>query len=331
MTPAVARSVLAPGMTARLPESATAPAYAMSDPDSGTDASVHRCGYVAIVGRPNVGKSTLLNRLIGQKLSITSRRPQTTQHRILGVLSRGQAQLIFLDSPGYQTRSGGALNRVLNRTAQQVAQDADLVIMVCDGSGWTAADEAVARVLPSDRPVFLVVNKVDAVRDKARLMALVQQASAVRSFDEVIPLSARTGRQVDLLVDLCVPRLPQGEAIFAEDDITDRSERFHAAELIREKLFRMLGDELPYSSTVVIDKYEELPKLRRVFATVLVERDAQKAIVLGKGGERIKRVATEARLDLERLLDTKVYLELFVKVRSGWADDEQSLRAYGYE
>jgi GTP-binding protein Era len=290
-----------------------------------------RCGYVAIVGRPNVGKSTLLNRLIGQKLSITSRRPQTTRHRILGVLTRPDAQLVFLDSPGYQTRAAGAMNRVLNRTAQQVAQDADLVIMVCDANGWTPADEAVAKVLPIDRPVLLVVNKLDSVRDKARLLPLVEQATRVRQFDEVVPLSARTGRQVDLLVDLCVPRLAQGEAIFEADDITDRGERFHAAEMIREKLFRMLGDELPYESTVVIERYDELPKLRRIYATVLVERDAQKAIVLGKGGERIKRVATEARLDLEKLLATKVYLELFVKVRSGWADDEQSLRAYGYE
>lgn len=292
---------------------------------------VFRCGHVAIVGRPNVGKSTLLNRLVGQKLSITSRRPQTTRHRILGVLTRPDAQLLFLDSPGFQTRSGGALNRVLNRTARQVAEDADVVVMVCDAGGWTRADEELAKMLPANRPVLLAVNKVDTVRDKAKLLPLVQQASQARAFDEVVPVSARTGRQVELLVELCAARLPEAPAMFGEDDLTDRGERFLAAELIREKLFRLLGDELPYASTVVIEKFEELPRLRRIFATVLVERDAQKAIVLGSGGERIKRIATESRLDLEKLLGTRVYLELYVKVRSGWADDEQSLRAYGYE
>ncbi len=292
---------------------------------------VFRCGHVAIVGRPNVGKSTLLNRLVGQKLSITSRRPQTTRHRILGVLTRPDAQLLFLDSPGFQTRSGGALNRVLNRTARQVAEDADVVVMVCDAAGWTRADEELAKILPTDRPVLLAVNKVDTVRDKAKLLPLVQLASQARAFDEVVPVSARTGRQVELLVGLCAARLPEAPAMFGEDDLTDRGERFLAAELIREKLFRLLGDELPYSSTVVVEKFEELPRLRRIFATVLVERDAQKAIVLGSGGERIKRIATESRLDLEKLLGARVYLELYVKVRSGWADDEQSLRAYGYE
>lgn len=290
-----------------------------------------RCGYVAIVGRPNVGKSTLLNRLLGQKLSITSKRPQTTRHRILGVLTRPDAQLLFFDSPGYQTRSGGALNRVLNRTARQVAEDADVIVMVCDGAGWTAADEQLARWLPAGRPVLLAVNKVDAVADKARLLSLVEKATKVRAFDEVVPISARTGRQVDLLVDLCAARLPEGEAMFGEDELTDRGERFQAAELIREKMFRLLGDELPYQSTVVVERFEELPRLRRIHATVLVERDAQKAIVLGTGGERLKRIATEARQDLERMLGVKVYLEVFVKVRSGWADSEQSLRAYGYE
>jgi len=290
-----------------------------------------RCGTVAIVGRPNVGKSTLLTRLVGQKLSITSKRPQTTRHRILGVVTRPDAQFLFLDTPGYQTRSGGALNRVLNRTAQQVAADADVVVLVCDAAGWSRLDAEIARLLPRDRPVLLAINKADAVADRARLLPMVEQASAVRVFDEVVPISARTGWQVPLLLDLCAARLPEGDAIYGEDELTDRGERFHAAELIREKLFRLLGDELPYESTVVIERYEELPRLRRVFATVLVDRDAQKAIVLGAGGERIKRIATEARQDLERLLGVKVYLEVFVKARSGWADDEQGLRAYGYE
>ena len=291
-----------------------------------------RCGHVAIVGRANVGKSTLLNRLVGQKLSITSDRPQTTRHRIVGVVTRPDAQLLFLDSPGYQTRAGGALlDRVLNRTALQVAEDADVVVMLCDGRAWTAADEQIARLLPTDRPVLLAVNKTDAVADKGRLMALVDRARRCRDFAEVVPISARTGRQVELLLELCAARLPQGPAQYAADALTDRSERFLAAELIREKLFRQLGDELPYASTVEIERFDDSPKLRRIHAAILVDRESQKPIVLGAGGQRIKRIATEARIDLEKLLGSKVYLELFVKVKSGWAGSEQSLRAYGYE
>ena len=291
----------------------------------------HRCGYVAIVGRPNVGKSTLLNRLIGQKLSITSKKAQTTRHRILGVLSRPDAQLLFIDSPGYQTRSMGALNRVLNRTAQQVAADADVVVMVCDASGWTAGDKTMAALLPAGRPLFLAVNKIDSVADKARVGKLIAQATADRDFDEVIPISAQTGHQVELLADLCAKRLPAGDSMLEGDALTDRSERFLGTELIREKLFRLLGDELPYESTVVIEKFEELPNLRRVFATIIVAREVHKPMILGAGGERIKRIASEARVDLEKMFGTKVYLELFVKVRGGWADNETSLRAYGYE
>ena len=305
------------------------PAAGAADP---SDASPeHRCGYVAIVGRPNVGKSTLLNRIVGQKLAITADRPQTTRHRIMGVHTLADAQLLFLDSPGYQTRSGGALNRVLNRTARQVAADADVVVQVCDGHGWTAADTRFAKLLPADRPVLLAINKTDAARDRARLMRLVETAREVRDFDEYVPISARSGYQVDLLVGLCAKRLPPGPRAYGDDELTDRSERFLAGELIREKLFRLLGDELPYESTVLIEQYEVLPNLRRVSAVVLVDRDSQKGIVLGKGGERIKRIASEARVDLERLVDAKVFLEVFVKVRSGWADTEQSLRAYGYE
>jgi GTP-binding protein Era len=292
---------------------------------------VYRSGHVAIVGRPNVGKSTLLNRAVGQKLSITSDRPQTTRHRIAGIVTRPDAQLVFIDSPGYQTRAGGALNRVLNRTAVQVAEDADVVVMVCDARGWTPADERLAGLLPTDRPVLLALNKVDAVSDKARLLELVTKATACRAFDEVVPLSARTGRQVPLLLDLCAARLPEGPPLHDPDSLTDRSERFLAAELIREKLFRRLGDEVPYDSTVEIERFEELPRLRRIHAAVLVEREGQKPIILGAGGERIKKIASEARQDLEKLFGTKVYLELFVKVKSGWAATEQSLRAYGYE
>jgi GTP-binding protein Era len=300
----------------------------MSEPDR---PGTFRSGHIAIVGRPNVGKSTLLNRMVGQKLSITSDRPQTTRHRIAGIVTRPDAQLVFIDSPGYQTRSGGALNRVLNRTAVQVAEDADVIVLVCDGRAWTDADARLAKLLPKNRPVLLAVNKVDAVADKSKLIRLVEQATACRAFDEVVPISARTGRQVPLLLDLCAARLPEGPPMYDPDSLTDRSERFLASELIREKLFRRLGDEVPYDSTVEIEMYEELPKLRRIHAAVLVEREGQKPIVLGAGGERIKRIATEARQDLEKLFGCKVYLELFVKVKSGWAATEQSLRAYGYE
>lgn len=290
-----------------------------------------RCGHVAIVGRPNVGKSTLLNRLVGQKLSITSDRPQTTRHRIIGVVSRPSAQLLFLDSPGYQTRSTGPLNRVLNRTALQVADDADVVVMVCDARSWTAGDERIARRLPTTKPVLLAVNKIDLLADKARLLPLIARARQAREFDEVVPISARSGKQVELLLDLCAARLPEAPALYDSETLTDRSERFLCGELIREKLFRQLGDELPYTSTVEIERFEELPRLRRIHAAILIDREAHKPIVLGAGGERIKRIATEARIDLERLLGCKVYLELFVKVKSGWAGSEQSLRAYGYE
>lgn len=290
-----------------------------------------RCGTVALVGRPNVGKSTLLNRLVGQKLSITSDRPQTTRHRIVGVVHRPDAQLLFLDSPGYQTRVGGPMNRVLNRTSMQVAQDADVVVLVCDAREWTGTDTRIAQALPVDRPVLLAMNKIDLLKDKERLLPAIDRVRRVREFDEIVPLSARSGRQVDALLEACAKRLPEGPALYDADALTDRSERFLAAETIREKLFRQLGDELPYASTVEIERYEELPELRRIHAAIVVDRAAQRPIVIGAGGERIKRIATEARLDLERLFGTKVFLELFVKVKSGWAGSEQSLRSYGYE
>jgi GTP-binding protein Era len=290
-----------------------------------------RCGTVALVGRPNVGKSTLLNRLVGQKLSITSDRPQTTRHRIVGVVHRPEAQLLFLDSPGYQTRVGGPMNRVLNRTSMQVAQDADVVVLVCDARNWTATDARLAQSLPADRPVLLAMNKIDLVKDKDRLLPAIERARRARDFDDIVPVSARSGRQVDALVEACAKRLPEGPPAYDADALTDRSERFLAAETIREKLFRQLGDELPYESTVEIERFEELPALRRIHAAIVVARDAQRPIVIGARGERIKRIATEARLDLERLFGTKVFLELFVKVKSGWAGSEQSLRGYGYE
>ncbi len=289
------------------------------------------CGYVAIGGRPNVGKSTLMNRLVGQKLAITSDRPQTTRHRITGVVNRPGAQLLMLDTPGIQQREKNAMNRVLNKTARQVAQEADVVVMVADARRWSDEDRAIAAALPRKLPCLLALNKIDSVTDRQAVFVLAPIIQGEFSFDELVPISAKSGHQIDLLADLCAARLPTGPAWFDEQTLTDCSERFLASELIREKLFRHLGAELPYATTVMIEGFEQKGKLRRIQSTVLVERASQKGIVLGAGGARMKQMATEARMDLEKLFDGPVFLEVFVKVRSGWADNEQSLRAYGYE
>lgn len=308
--------------------SANLPEASGGDPDG---SSGHRCGYVAIVGRPNVGKSTLVNRLVGEKLSITSSKAQTTRHRIVGVVNRPGAQIMLLDTPGFQTRNKGALNRVLNRTASQAALEADVVVLVADAHGWTAGDDQALKLVPSGKPLVVALNKVDAVKDRTRVMALLAQLGTNPAIGAIVPISARNGRQVDALLDEAARRLPEGDALFDVDTYTDRSERFFAAEAIREKMFRLLGDEVPYQSTVVIEQFEELPGLRRIFAAIVLEREAQKPIVLGAGGERIKRIGSEARQDLERAFDCKVYLEVWVKIKSGWADNELRLRSYGYE
>jgi GTP-binding protein Era len=283
------------------------------------------------VGRPNVGKSTLVNRLVGEKLSITSSKAQTTRHRIVGVVNRPGAQIMLLDTPGFQTRNKGALNRVLNRTASQAALEADVVVLVADAHGWTAGDDQALRLVPAGKPLVVALNKVDAVKDRTRVMALLAQLGANPAIGAIVPISARNGRQVDALLDEAARRLPEGDALFDVDTYTDRSERFFAAEAIREKMFRLLGDEVPYQSTVVIEQFEELPGLRRIFAAIVLEREAQKLIVLGAGGERIKRIGSEARQDLERAFDCKVYLEVWVKIKSGWSDNELRLKSYGYE
>jgi GTPase len=304
------------------------PEHPVADPDGSNG---HRCGYVAIVGRPNVGKSTLVNRLVGEKLSITSSKAQTTRHRIVGVVNRPGAQIMLLDTPGFQTRNKGALNRVLNRTASQAALEADVVVLVADAHGWTAGDDQALKLVPADKPLVVALNKVDAVKDRTRVMALLAQLGANPAIGAIVPISARNGRQVDALLDEAARRLPEGDALFDVDTYTDRSERFFAAEAIREKMFRLLGDEVPYQSTVVIEQFEELPGLRRIFAAIVLEREAQKPIVLGAGGERIKRIGSEARQDLERAFDCKVYLEVWVKIKSGWSDNELRLKSYGYE
>jgi len=291
----------------------------------------HRCGHVAILGRPNVGKSTLVNRLVGEKLSITSAKAQTTRHRVVGVVTREDAQFLLLDTPGFQTRNKGALNRVLNRTASQAAQEADVVILVVDAHGWTPGDDQALRLVPPGRPVIVALNKTDAIGDRTRLLPLLEQVGKKHDFAAIVPISAKNGRQVEDLLREAAKHLPEAPPAYEADTFTDRSERFLAAEAIREKTFRLLGDELPYQSTVVIEQYEELPDLRRIFAAIVVERDAQRPIVLGAGGERIKRIASEARQDLERMLGIKVYLEVWVKVKSGWSDNEQRLRSYGYD
>jgi GTP-binding protein Era len=296
----------------------------MSKPD-------FRTGLVAIVGRPNVGKSTLLNALVGQKLSITADKPQTTRHRINGVLTTEQAQYIFVDTPGYQTRHKNALNRTLNRTVRGVLNDVDVVLLVIEPLRFGAEDQQVLELIPESVPLILVLNKLDTVKGRDKLLPFVAQLAQQRSFAAVVPVSASKGKHLQELLAEIKQHLPAGEPMFDPEDLTDRPVRFLATELIREKVFRLVGDELPYTSTVIIDKFEEGETLQRIFATVLVENDNQKAILIGAQGERMKRIASEARADLEKLLGSKVYLEVWVKVKSGWADTEASVRAYGYE
>ena len=302
----------------------------MTESNTAADQPFHT-GFVAIVGRPNVGKSTLLNRLIGQKISIVSRKAQTTRHRVTGVLTEGQSQYIFVDTPGFQTRHKNALNRAMNRTVTQVLSDVDLVLFVIESGRYGPADEQVVKLLPPDANVILVINKVDLLEDKGRLLPFMQKMSEVFPFAEIVPVSAEKGRNTDQLLKAAGPYLPEGDPIFDADDITDRSERFLAAEFLREKLFRQLGEELPYGMTVEIEKFEAEPGLRRIHAAIIVDRDAHKAMVIGKGGERLKRIASEARVELEKLFESKVFLEVWVKVKSGWADDERALKSLGYE
>ena len=290
-----------------------------------------RSGYIAIVGRPNVGKSTLLNRLVGEKISIVSRKAQTTRHRITGIVTSDDAQFVFVDTPGFQTKFSNALNRAMNRGVTQTLGDVDLVFFVIEAGRYDAKDQAVVRLLPKDRPVILVVNKVDQFKDRSALLPFLAQVAAEHDYVAVVPVSATKGRQTADLLAEARKHLPNEGLIFPEDDLTDKSERFLAAEYIREKVFRLLGEELPYATTVEIEKFEVEGKLRRIFAAIVVDRDSHKAIVIGKGGESLKRIASEARKDMERLFDGKVYLEVWVKVKSGWNDDERLLKSLGYE
>lgn len=307
----------------------------MNDTDTPSAAGPRHCGLIAIVGRPNVGKSTLLNALVGQKISITSAKAQTTRHRITGIRTVADTQFVFVDTPGFQTRHAAALNRTLNRTVQGVLADVDVVLFVVEAGRFGLDDAKVLSLIQSGarpgQPVFLVANKLDAVQRRAELAPWLKGMQDRHAFAEFVPLSAKKGTDVERLLQIVRPYVPEQPWLYEEDALTDRSERFLAAEIIREKLFRLTGDELPYTSTVVIDKFEEEGNLRRIAASIVVERDAHKGMVIGAGGERLKRIGSEARQELETLMDARVFLELFVKVRSGWAADEEHLRSYGYE
>ncbi|TAN30263.1 MAG: GTPase Era [Castellaniella sp.] len=290
-----------------------------------------RCGFVALVGRPNVGKSTLSNALVGAKLSIVSRKAQTTRHRIHGVLTRGSDQFVFVDTPGFQTRHGGAMNRMMNRVVTQALAEVDVVVHVVEAGKWSAADASVVALLPRHRPVVLAVNKVDEFQQKNELFPYVSRLMEQFPYAAVVPVSALRNIQLDALVDELAQRLPAGEHLFEDDTLTDRPVRFLAAELLREKIFRLVGDELPYACTVVIEQWEEDDAGVRIAACVVVERESHRPILLGVGGQHMKRIATEARQDMVKLLGKPVHLDVYIKVRKGWSDRESALRDLGYE
>lgn len=293
--------------------------------------SGYRTGYVSIVGRPNVGKSTLLNHLIRQKISITSRKAQTTRHRIHGILTDTQAQFIFVDTPGFQTRYRSQLNQVMNRVVMQSVQDVDVIVLVIEAGQFDRRDEAVLRRLPTDRPVILVINKIDLLQDKLQLLPFIQEMTNIFNFAAIVPVSALQDKQLSELIETIRRYLPENPPLFAEDEITDRSERFLAAELLREKVFRQIGEEIPYSVSVVVEQFTMEGHLRRIHACILVEKPSQKAIIIGKQGKKLKEMATQARKDMETLFGGKVYLEVWVKVKTGWADDVSALKSLGYE
>ncbi|MGR6872948.1 GTPase Era [Pseudomonas sp. HK3] len=291
-----------------------------------------KCGYIAIVGRPNVGKSTLLNRILGQKLSITSRKPQTTRHQILGMKTTGDVQAIYVDTPGlHEGYTEKALNRYINKVASNAIKDVDLVVFVVDRTKWTPEDEVVLqKIKGANVPCVLVINKVDHLADKSTLLPYLQEVSERMDFLEVVPVSAKLGNNVEALERSIAKYIPEGMHFYDRDQFTDRSVRFLAAELVREKIMRQLGDELPYSMTVEIEKFEDNGTLVTIHALILVEREGQKKILIGDKGERIKQIGTDARLDMEKMFDSKVMLNTWVKVKGGWADDERALKSLGY-
>jgi len=293
---------------------------------------VSRAGQIAVIGRPNVGKSTLLNRLVGEKISITSRKAQTTRLPLRGILTRGKTQFVFVDTPGYQTRHGGELNARLNASVRRTLDEVDVILFVWDATRLTAADRTVLALIPPQAKVIAVANKVDCIKsDEARaaLAGTIQALTKERSFAAVVPVSATRGTQTDALLSEIERHLPEGEALYDADALTDRSERVLAAEIIREKIFRLTGDEIPYRVAVLIEKFEQEGQLRRIFAAILVDKASQRPMLIGAGGERLKQIGSEARRDMERLFGGRLYLELFVKVKSGWAENTRVLRELG--
>ncbi len=290
-----------------------------------------RTGYIAIIGRPNVGKSTLLNKLLQQKISITSRKAQTTRFRINGILTNQQTQFIFVDTPGFQTQYTNRLNAAMNRVVTQSMQDVDVILFVIEAMQFDQRDVAALRILPENVPVILVINKIDKLADKNRLLPFLDDMARAFKFAAMIPVSAMHKIQLPELLNTIRSHLPVNQPLYDKDEITDRSERFIVGEFIREKLFRLIGDEIPYSTSVVVDQFKLEDHLHKIYATILVEKPNQKAIIIGKKGEKLKQIASEARKDMELLLGEKVYLEVWVKVKSGWADNDSVLRSLGYE
>ena len=307
-----------------------------ANPIKKIDIDGQRCGLIAIVGKPNVGKSTLLNALVGQKISITSRKAQTTRHRITGIRTLEKNQFVFVDTPGFQTRHATALNKSLNKTVMGAIGDVDLILFVVEAGNFTLADAKVLSLFKPDIPTLLIANKLDMVPRRAEVAPWLKTMQERHPFAEFVPMSAKNKADIERLFGICALYMPEQAWWYSEDELTDRSERFLASETVREKLFRFTGDELPYTSTVVIDKFEEEKskthkRMLRIAATIIVERDSHKAMVIGDKGERLKRIGTEARQELEKLMDAKVFIEVWVKVRSGWADDEARVRSFGYE
>jgi GTP-binding protein Era len=289
-----------------------------------------RCGYVAIIGRPNVGKSTLLNHLVGEKVSITSKKAQTTRHRVTGILTVVGAQFVFVDTPGFQTKHRSRLNERMNRSVTQSLGDVDVVVVVLESGRTTAADRTVIGLLPPGARVVAALNKIDRLDTRDALLPQMAELAPLYPFAAIVPVSAEKEHGLDALRDTLRELLPEGAAMFDADEITDRDERFLAAEFIREKIFRLLGEEIPYAATVAIDQFVHEGQMRRIHATVYVDRENQKAILLGAGGAQMKEIATKARADMERLFGGPVFLEVWVRVKRGWADDDKLLTRFGY-
>ena len=332
------------GGAARLPDAAVAETpESQGDGESAPQAPARiyapeeqRCGLIAIVGKPNVGKSTLMNALVGQKISITSRKAQTTRHRITGIRTREETQFVFVDTPGFQTKHSTALNKSLNKTVMGAIGDVDLILFVVEAGSFTLGDAKVLSLFKPGIPTLLIANKLDRVHRRGDIAPWLRDMQERHPFTEFVPMSAKKRDDIQRLLGICAPYLPQQPWFYGADELTDRSEKFLASETVREKLFRFTGDELPYTSTVVIDKFDEEKskqhkRLVKIAATIVVERENHKMMVIGDKGERLKRIGTEARQELEKLMDAKVFLEVWVKVRSGWADDEARVRSFGYE